>query len=128
MKPTPRQLTQTEPVDDWIAALAVVTSCRRTFETAFVNESELDAEGNYRMAEFVISFTYEVSGKTYNDKYKSGSPKEEGETFEILYDPQKPLRNNSSGFPTPIWMKLIIWALVTAIALGFLWLANHFQL
>ncbi|HEY6376342.1 MAG TPA: DUF3592 domain-containing protein [Edaphobacter sp.] len=127
MKPTPRQLTQTEPVDDWIAVLAVVTGCRRTFETAFVNESELDAEGNYRMAEFVVSFTYEVSGKTYNDKYKSGSPKEEGETFEILYDPHKPRRNNSSGFPAPIWMRLIGWVIAAAVVLGFIWLENRFE-
>ena len=87
--------TQPDPLQ-WRPTVAVVTACKRTWNTSLVDESSLDSEGFYQSATFRITFSYEIEGKTYSGKYKSGSPVEIGHSFEILYDPQDPAGNTGA--------------------------------
>jgi hypothetical protein len=77
--------------------------------------------------EYVVSFSYEVLGKTYRGKYFAGSPHENRETFEILYDPNHPQRNTGSGDAGNKWMKVTFWVAGAALAALILWLQQKFS-
>jgi len=80
----------------WRPTMAVVTACRRTWDTSLTDESSVDFEGGYSLARCRVTFSYEVDGKIYYGKYKCGSPVEIGHSFEILYDPNDPGSNTGS--------------------------------
>ena len=86
---------QPDPLS-WRPTMAVVTDCRRTWDTAIPDESYVDPQGGYSPARFRVKFSYEVDGKTYYGKYESGSPVDFGHSFEILYDPNDPASNTGS--------------------------------
>lgn len=86
----------------WRTTTAVVTACRRTWDTALSDESSLDFEGGYSLARFRVEFSYEVDGKAYYGKYKCGSPVEVGHSFEILYDPNDPASNTGSDYTSKL--------------------------
>jgi len=54
---------------------------------------------------YVITFAYDVAGRTVTSKYVTSTPKESGDTFDILYDSKHPNRNTGSDGPTNPWVK-----------------------
>ena len=93
----------------WRPASARVENWRRTLDTWFVDESSPDEVGTYQLAKFVITFSYVVKDNTYSGKFTAGSPRDIGETFEILYDPEKPEVNTGSDKKMSPWMRAAAW-------------------
>jgi hypothetical protein len=115
-----------ESSDAWVTSTAVVTGCQRTFSTSFVDESVL-TDGIYEVAQFVINFSYEADGNSYDGRYMSGVPREDGYCFGILYDPKRPTRNTASEAPEnglmgwPRWKAvcfIVVASVVTLILLA----------
>ena len=90
-----------------------------------MDESTTSSDGEYQLAEYVITFSYSAQGKTYVGKYKAGSPEDDGHTFEIQYDPSRPERNTGSDEPPKPWVRVTV--LVAGCILGVLiiWLRNR---
>lgn len=112
--------TEPDPLR-WRPAKAVVTACRRTWDTSLTDESSLDSEGFFYSASFLITFSYEVDGRTYRGKYRSGSPVDLGHSFEILYDPNDPAMNTGSDVTSKLGT-VTGWIL----AVGLLWVLAHY--
>ena len=93
----------------WVTSTARVIGCKRTISTSFVDDSSATDDNPYPIAEYVVSISYEVQGKLLYSRYKSGVPRENGYSFEILYDPEKPERNTASEDPENGWMNWKNW-------------------
>ncbi len=78
-------------------------------------------DAGYGRAEYVITFSYTVGGKTYQGKYLSGSPREDGHTFEIQYDPNHAERNTGTDVALRPWVKVLTWILGGALAMATIW-------
>jgi hypothetical protein len=99
-------MSASEPELPWTPVLAKVTSCRRTVDTWFVRESVPTDGLLYERARFVVYFSYSVAAKEYSGRYTAYSPREVGETFEILFDPEHPECNTGSDKEIKIWLKV----------------------
>jgi hypothetical protein len=86
-----------------------------------VNESTTN-DGGYQQAEFVITFSYTVQGKTYFGKYTSGSPRDEGHTLEIQYDVSHPEKNTGSDVPPKPWVRAFVWVVCVGLTVLAIWL------
>ncbi len=87
----------------------------------FMDESSPTDDNPYPVAEYVVSFSYEAQGRSYKGRYKSGVPRENGYSFEIVYDPEKPERNTASEDPENGWMNWKnrpAWKTCCIVALG----------
>jgi hypothetical protein len=96
----------------WSAAFATVTASRSTY-----NSWSLDDP-----AEFLITFSYSAEGKVYTGKYKAGSPKDVGDTFEISFNPDNPQENTGEDPKLKPWVRafaIILGTLVTLILIKF---------
>jgi hypothetical protein len=90
-----------------------------------VDESTTAVDGDYQLAEYVITFSYIAQGKTYVGKYKAGSPEEDGHTFEIQYDPSHPERNTGSDEHPNLWVRVSVWIAGGTLAFLIIWLSNR---
>lgn len=92
------------PEQSWKSTSATVVGCRRTLDSWLVDESAPDEFGSYSIAKFVIHFSYPAVGRVYAGKYIAGSPKEIGETFEIMFNASSPKENTGSDKDRPVWL------------------------
>jgi hypothetical protein len=106
-----------ETSDLWLPVSAVVIGCRPSWSRAGGGET-------YSPGEYVVTFAYEVLGKEYRGWYFAGSPREEGKTFEILYDPRHPKRNTGSEYRGSIWMKAAALIFGGCLAAFLIWLQH----
>ena len=56
------------------------------------------------LPEYVVTFEYQAEGRTYDGRYSTGWPEEEGHTFKILFDPKHPARNTGSDTLRNVWI------------------------
>ena len=103
--------------DNWLPVSAVVIGCRPSWSRA--------GDETYSPGEYVVTFAYEVLGKTYEGWYFAGSPAEKGRTFEILYDPLHPKRNTGSEYRGSIWMRVVAWTVAGAVGAILIWFGTN---
>jgi len=105
--------------NDWLPTEATITACEQTF----LGQESFTDEG-YTPAEYRVSFSYVVGGRTLEDSYLASYPQECGHSFEILYDPQEPSRNTGSDMLVNPWLKWgagIILGIGLALLASWLW-------
>src|SRR3954466_4122736 len=107
-----------ETSDLWLPVSAVVIGCRPSWSRAVDGET-------YSLGQYVVTFAYEVLGKTYRGWYFAGSPAEEGKTFEILYDPRHPKRNTGSEYRGSVWLKVVVGIFAGVFGALLIWLGNN---
>jgi hypothetical protein len=111
---------QPDPLS-WRPTMAVVTACGRTWDSSFTDESSVDFEAGYSFARFRVTFSYDVDGKIYYGKYKSGSPVDIGHSFEILYDPNDPASNTGSDVTSKLGTVVGV-----ILFIGLLWILRRY--
>jgi hypothetical protein len=92
-----------------------------------VNEAVI-GESGYEMAEFTVTYSYLALGKAYYDTYRAGSPQEEGQTFEILFDPSDPQHNTGNDLQGRIRSrayKAVALIMGLVVACFMIWLGKH---
>jgi hypothetical protein len=99
-----------------------VIGCKPTLETRLTGEWD---DTGYKPPSYIITFTYTVGGKTFRDKFKLGSPRENGHTFEIQYDPRHPEKNTGSEVPLEPWARLVVWSVFIPLTLLAIWFFDH---
>ncbi|WP_083808394.1 DUF3592 domain-containing protein [Granulicella tundricola] len=109
---------KTSSNDDWLPVRAVVRSCRRSWSRT--GDAEVGTAGEY-----VVTFSYEVDGRTYRSWYYAGTFHKEGKTLEILYDPHHPSKNTGSEYYGLFWARAIGWVMGGVILLFFFWLEHR---
>ncbi len=85
-----------------------------------VDESTI-GDASYEQAEYLVTFAYSVGGKTYRGQYKSGSPPEDGHTFEIQYDPRHPESNTGTDLALRPWVKAFTWIVGGVLTIAAIW-------
>lgn len=99
----------------WQPALATVRNCRRTYATWFVDESSPDEGGTYHLAQWLVSFSYGVDGKTYGGRFQAGSPHRPGDTFSITFDPAHPQNHTGSDPKRKPLAAVLLWGVAAAL-------------
>jgi hypothetical protein len=94
--------------NDWQPATATIRKCRTSW-------SETSSEGGPQ--QYVVTFSYEVRGRTYRGWYYAGTRHEPGETLHILYDPLHPEKNTGSEHQGPLWARVLAWILGSVLAI-----------
>jgi hypothetical protein len=102
--------------DEWIGTQATIAACKQTL----LGRANMSNEG-YIPAEYVVTFAYEVNGRTFKGNYRANSPQQSGHTFEILYDSEHPARNTGSDVLQRSWIKIATWLLSGITILGAIW-------
>ena len=111
------EATEKKLTDEWTSAQATITACKQRF----LGRENMSNEG-YMPAEYIVTFSYEVNGRTFCGNYRANSPQESGHTFEILYDPHRPARNTGSDALQKPWVKIAAWILGGIAVLLGIWL------
>ena len=96
---------------------AVITACKQTL----VGRESWSNEG-YLPAEYTVTFSYAVNGRTFEGNYRANSPQECGHAFEILYDPEHPGKNTGSDVLQNPWMRIVAWGLAGITVFVGIWL------
>ena len=95
----------------WVVTTATVMSSSQS-----LLRSSYGGDNSVPRPEYNVRFSYRVNGKQYYGTMSMGTRWDEGRTFEISYDPQKPRRNSASrSFDPYDWHSyiryLIVWGL-----------------
>jgi hypothetical protein len=78
----------------WVEANAEVVACSTPVSWRY-NAPRMGGEGSIRPLPYVVTFRYEVKGKSYEGIINSPDKIKRGDTFTIRYDPRHPETNNT---------------------------------
>jgi hypothetical protein len=105
----------------WMETTATVTGSRVSWNllnllSLLISERYI-TERAYSSAcsTYIIKFSYEVGGNTFNGKFSDSASYEKGDTFKISYDPLHPDKNTETYTPR----KWLVHIIVIAIAILF---------
>jgi len=99
----------------WIEIEAEVQEC-----TALRYGNYLGRSGIHRgpWGNFLITFTYEVNGRTFDGTTVSPDEVQKGDTFAIRCNPNRPEENNTFDSETN-WVSAANWIVMSGIVLAF---------
>jgi hypothetical protein len=78
----------------WLEADAEVVACSTPVSRRYTPYQN-DVEGSFGLLPYVVTFRYEVKGKSYEGIINSPDKIKRGDTFTIRYDPRNPEKNNT---------------------------------
>jgi hypothetical protein len=107
---------ENQSTDEWIAAQATVISIKKRL-LPWTNGGAMD----YPLPEYVVTFAYNVGGRTLTGRYVTTSPQGSGHTFDIFYDPKHPNRNTGQDDPIKPWIRWAARILGIGAALTAIW-------
>ena len=109
--------SESEKRDDWRSVQARIVACEQTL----LGNENMSSEG-YIPADYWVTFSYEVNGRTHTGTYKANSLQEPGKTIEILYNPERPAQNSLSDSLSNPWIKWGATLVGVALVIIAIWL------
>ncbi len=84
--------------DEWMRTQATIIACKQKWGYQSLADNSV-------LPEYIVTFAYTVSDRTYRGNYRANSIRVCGQTFEIQYDPKHPSRNSGADVPMRPWIK-----------------------
>jgi hypothetical protein len=108
---------------EWIETTATVYSCgwEDTPSRGFMFRTLSGLFSGH----YLIVFSYTVDGNHYSGEFTSEKEWQEGSTFAIKCDPQRPEKNDQSESEDGPLTTILTWVLAIAIVALYVWWKNH---
>ncbi len=106
----------------WQQTTATVVSC----SYHYAKWLDVDLENGSDQSYFVTTFSYKVNGELFVGEIDPDQERNEGETFNLLYDPLNPQVNTAEKAPPSRTQKILHWAVGAVGVALLLFLSYHY--
>jgi len=110
----------------WVEGNAEVIACSTPVSRRYTPYQN-DTEGSFGLLPYVVTFRYEVKGKSYEGIINSPDEVQKGDRFIIRYDPRHPQKNNTFDSQTDwTYTYTKIFSIAMILLMGFVFIWSYF--